>query len=128
MNLSELIIWSTQMQTNKEFSRRLTPDVKTGLPNNGDIAVCNNLLTEIRKRALLVSECTRKAEKYMSNITEYLAILDKRGVSFPSIENISQESDGIDTQSQEKYALPENLAPPRALPIKNEKMPARRKS
>lgn len=61
-------------------------DPKTQLPRDGDITVCFNLLAEVRRRATMVIDNTKKAEKYMNDITEYLATLDQRGVICPLVQ------------------------------------------
>lgn len=58
-------------------------DPQSGLPRDGDIIICQNMLAEIRKRANLVIENTKKAEKYTGDISEYLKTLATRGISFP---------------------------------------------
>ncbi len=68
------------MKVLRELVRK---DPKTNLPKDGDLSVCNNLLNETRKRAQLVIEHTKKAEKYMGDITEYLTTLEKCGVKCP---------------------------------------------
>ena len=82
MDLNALVEWTKEAQK-KDGLRLVVKKDKTGQPDEGDMNIAYNLLGEIRKRAQLRIDFLKKADRYESDIMEYLHSLEARGIICP---------------------------------------------
>lgn len=66
----------------KEALKPLVRKDNKGNPRDGDMTVCVNLLKEVRRRAELVIDHSKKVAKYTGDIADYLKTLEERGVFY----------------------------------------------
>lgn len=83
MNLQKLIEWANHEKDLKNLRLKTRKE--------GDINICGNLLGEIVKRCMLIIELTKKSERNMSDIQQFLQELDKRGVKVDLPEETIKE-------------------------------------
>lgn len=102
MNLKHLKKWVEQTQNLKIIRELVRKDMR-GNPIENDINIGLKMLGEIKKRAQLVEDCLKKAEKYQDDIAEYLMDLEKRGIVFPNDEN---PASGTDIEEPDAFAGP----------------------
>ena len=76
----------TKTAQNRKYLATLVKKDRNGEPHEGDINIAYNMLGEIRKRAQLRIDLLKKADKYLSDITEYQGTLEKRGIFFEKKE------------------------------------------
>ena len=83
MNLKDLVVWVEENQDLKVIRGLVRKDSRTQLPRESDINIALKMLGEIKKRALLVENHLKNAERYQSDISEYLLSLETRGIKYP---------------------------------------------
>jgi hypothetical protein len=95
MNLKRLLDWILHHENPRIIKEKVNRD-RNGEPKQNDISVATKLISEIKKRALLIEDHLKKANKFEKDIVEYLGELKKRNIIY------EEPSNDTNTNNQKK--------------------------